>query len=55
MRIVASMLAGLAIAVLLFFLMSALIAGNGNTTRRANAALNLDFIRLNLDELYFIR
>lgn len=49
------MLAGLGIAIALFFLMSELIAGDSNATRRLNSALNLDFIRLNLDEMENIR
>ena len=55
MRIIATMLAGLGIAIVLFFLMSSLIAGGGNASRESNTALNLDFIRLNLDEMEITR
>lgn len=55
MRVVGSALVGLSIAVALFLLMSQLIAGDSDVARRDNAALNLDFIRLNLDEIENIR
>ena len=47
----ASMLAGLAMAIALFFLMSGLISAESAASRRPNTTLNLDFIRLNLDEM----
>lgn len=49
------MLAGLAMAIALFFLMSGLISAESAASRRPNTTLNLDFIRLNLDEMENIR
>ncbi len=55
MRLLASACAGLTIAVVLFLLMSQLIAGGEEAPSRTDVALNLDFIRLNLDEIENIR
>ena len=55
MRLFGSALAGAVVAIALFLLMSEMISGGSNVTRDSDIALNLDFIRLNLDEIENIR
>lgn len=55
MRIVGSALVGWIIAVALFLVMSQLIAGDNENVQRDSSALNLNFIRLNLDDIENIR
>lgn len=55
MRLLGSALAGVVVAIALFLLMSEMISGGSDVTRDSNIALNLDFIRLNLDEIENIR
>jgi len=55
MRFLLSALAGFTMAVLLFLIMSGMISGDSRVTRQSSEALNLDFVRLNLDEVENIR
>ena len=55
MRLLGSALAGVVVAIALFLLMSEMISGGSDVTRDSNIALNLDFIRLNLDEIENVR
>lgn len=55
MRLLGSALAGMAVAIALFLLMSGLISGDSAVKRESDTLLNLDFIRLNLDEVENIR
>jgi protein TonB len=55
MRLIGSALVGWSIAVVLFLLMSQLIAGDNDQVNRDASTLNLNFIRLNLDEIENIR
>lgn len=55
MRLFGAAVAGTVVAIGLFLLMSQLISGNSNVARRTDAALNFDFIRLDLDEVENIR
>ena len=55
MRLLGSGLAGLAVAMALFLLMSELISGGSAVKRETDVSLNLDFIRLNLDEMENVR
>ena len=55
MRLVASAIAGIAMALVLFLVMSGLISGSNDATRRTNDQLSLDFIQLDLDEVENIR
>jgi len=55
MRLLGSALAGVVVAIALFLVMSEMISGGNNVSRESNVALNLDFIRLNLDEIENIR
>ncbi len=55
MRLLVSAVAGIAIALLLFLVMSSLIAGNGSALRNPDERLNLDFIQLDLNEVENIR
>lgn len=55
MRIFVSAIAGVATAIVLFLLMSSMIAGSAEITRNPNDRLNLDFIQLDLDEVENIR
>ena len=55
MRLLRNVPAGLAVAIFLFLLMSQMISGERQFAGSANTALNLDFIRLDLDEVENIR
>lgn len=55
MRLILSSIAGIAVALVLFLIMSSLISGNNDTRRDPNERLNLDFILLDLDEVENIR
>ena len=55
MRLLLSALLGTMVAIALFLLMSGMIAGAGGATERQSNLLNLDFIRLNLEEIENIR
>jgi len=46
---------GTFVAIALFLMMSGMISGTGGANERRNSMLNLDFIRLNLDEIENIR
>jgi protein TonB len=50
-----SALLGTSVAIALFLMMSGMISGAGGANERRNSMLNLDFIRLNLDEIENIR
>jgi protein TonB len=50
-----SALLGTFVAIALFLMMSGMISGAGGANERRNSMLNLDFIRLNLDEIENIR
>jgi protein TonB len=54
-RLILSSIAGIAMALVLFLIMSSLISGNNDTRRDPNERLNLDFILLDLDEVENIR
>ena len=55
MRMFLSALIGTFVAIALFLMMSGMISGAGGANERRNSMLNLDFIRLNLDEIENIR
>ncbi len=55
MRMFLSALIGTFVAIALFLVMSGMISGAGSANERRNSMLNLDFIRLNLDEIENIR
>lgn len=55
MRLLISAIAGIAVALALFLMMSGLISGDSKARRDLNRNLNLDFIQLNLDEVENIR
>lgn len=55
MRLILSSIAGIAVALVLFLIMSSLISGNNDTRRDPNERLSLDFILLDLDEVENIR
>lgn len=55
MRMFLSALLGTFVAIALFLMMSGMISGAGGANERRNSMLNLDFIRLNLDEIENIR
>jgi len=55
MRLLFSALTGTMVAIALFLMMSGMIAGAGGASERQSNLLNLDFIRLNLEEIENIR
>lgn len=55
MRLPMSALIGTFVAIALFLMMSGMISGAGDVNERSNNTLNLDFIRLNLEEIENIR
>jgi len=55
MRLPGAALAGLLMAIALFLIMSQMISDNNDVNRGTDASLNLDFIRLNLEEVENIR
>jgi protein TonB len=55
MRLLMSALIGTFVAIALFLMMSSMISGASDINERRNSILNLDFIRLNLEEIENIR
>ena len=55
MRLISSAIAGIAMALVLFLVMSGLISGSNDASRRSDDRLSLDFIQLDLDEIENIR
>jgi protein TonB len=55
MRLLMSALIGTFVSIALFLMMSGMISGAGDVNERRNNMLNLDFIRLNLEEIENIR
>ena len=55
MRMLLSALIGISVAIALFLMMSGMISGAGDVNERRNNTLNLNFIRLNLEEIENIR
>jgi protein TonB len=55
MRLFISALIGTCVAIALFLMMSGMISAAGDANERRNSTLNLDFIRLNLEEIENIR
>ena len=55
MRLLLSALLGTMVAISLFLMMSGMIAGAGGASERQSNLLNLDFVRLNLEEIENIR
>ena len=55
MRLLLSALTGTMVAIALFLMMSGMIAGAGGASERQSNLLNLDFVRLNLEEIENIR
>ena len=55
MRLLISALIGTFVAIALFLMMSGMISAAGDANERRNSMLNLDFIRLNLEEIENIR
>lgn len=55
MRLFLSALLGTFVAIALFLMMSGMISGAGGANERRDSMLNLDFIRLNLEEIENIR